>query len=372
MYPSEIHRVFLCQTYARVEIKPADISLVTCGRVRCSPDKQSLDSVPLLRNVPSHPKGLSTSVWSNLCGNIYSKSEGIRERKVWNIWIFPWLRVIDREVKNGQERTSWVRTPCTLCIPGPATQRQTACTIISFTGAVCLRTISDALGEEESADECSCLLSVPSRGRGARRCNNFERQRWGGRRDAASGEWSKPSWDQDLTHILPQMRLFIWIRTFVMTLKAVYVNDRLTVRPRWPFKSRCAHTSGPHEHTQARAAGRRPDDCQQRAALVLTRVSIVDTTPQSLFTVRRGCRAAHDAVHVRMRLSNEPDQRMMWGRATWEGELKWLLGNWFGLHVKMVFKEAALQQCQMETADCKDGGCFTLCLKKKWKIKSDF
>lgn len=62
MYPSEIHRVFLCQTYARVEIKPADISLVTCGRVRCSPDKQSLDSVPLLRNVPSHPKGLSTSV----------------------------------------------------------------------------------------------------------------------------------------------------------------------------------------------------------------------------------------------------------------------------------------------------------------------
>lgn len=157
-----------------------------------------------------------------------------------------------------------------------------------------------------------------------------------------------------------------------MTLKAVYVNDRLTVRPRWPFKSRCAHTSGPHEHTQAQAAGRRPDDCQQRAALVLTRVSIVDTTPQSLFTVRRGCRAAHDAVHVRMRLSNEPDQRMMWGRATWEGELKWLLGNWFGLHVKMIFKEAALQQCQMETADCKDGGCFTLCLKKKWKMKSDF
>lgn len=42
--------------------KPADISLVMCGRVCCSPDKQSLDSVPPLRNVPSHPKGLSASV----------------------------------------------------------------------------------------------------------------------------------------------------------------------------------------------------------------------------------------------------------------------------------------------------------------------
>lgn len=64
MYPAEIHHVFLCQTYARVEIKkkPADISLVMCGRVCCSPDKQSLDSVPPLRNVPSHPKGLSASV----------------------------------------------------------------------------------------------------------------------------------------------------------------------------------------------------------------------------------------------------------------------------------------------------------------------
>lgn len=67
--------------------------------------------------------------------------------------------------------------------------RQKASTIISFTGAVCLRTISFALGEEESADECSCLLSAQSRGSGGHCCNNFERQRWGGRREAASGKW---------------------------------------------------------------------------------------------------------------------------------------------------------------------------------------
>lgn len=43
--------------------------------------------------------------------------------------------------------------------------------------------------------------------------------------------------------------------------------------------------------------------------------------------VRRGCRAAHDAVHVRMRLSSKPDHRMMWGRGTRVGRLKWLLGK---------------------------------------------
>lgn len=69
-----------------------------------------------------------------------------------------------------------MENPSTLYITGPATQQQKASTIISFTGAVCLRTISIALGEEESADECSCLLSAQSRGKGAHSCNNFERE----------------------------------------------------------------------------------------------------------------------------------------------------------------------------------------------------
>lgn len=43
--------------------------------------------------------------------------------------------------------------------------------------------------------------------------------------------------------------------------------------------------------------------------------------------VRCSCRAARGTMHVRMRLSSESDQRMMWGRGTWEGKLKWLLGN---------------------------------------------
>lgn len=40
--------------------------------------------------------------------------------------------------------------------------------------------ISVALVEEESADECSCLLSVQSRGKRAQRCNNFDRKCWEG------------------------------------------------------------------------------------------------------------------------------------------------------------------------------------------------
>lgn len=77
---------------------------------------------------------------------------------------------------KGQE-AGWAENPRTLCVTGPGTKWQQSSTIISFTGAVCLRTISVALGEEESADECSSSLSVQSRGKEAQCCNNFERRR---------------------------------------------------------------------------------------------------------------------------------------------------------------------------------------------------
>lgn len=84
----------------------------------------------------------------------------------------------EREKSKGQEETGLGENPHSLLyVTGPATKRQKASAIISFTGVVCLRTISVALGEEESADECSCLLSEQSRGRGAHCWNNFERQR---------------------------------------------------------------------------------------------------------------------------------------------------------------------------------------------------
>lgn len=67
--------------------------------------------------------------------------------------------------QKDKRRPAGLKNPCTLCVTGPATKWQQASTIISFTGAVCLRTISVALGEEESADECSGLLSARSRGK---------------------------------------------------------------------------------------------------------------------------------------------------------------------------------------------------------------
>lgn len=55
-----------------------------------------------------------------------------------------------------------------------------------------------------------------------------------------------------------------------------------------------------------------------------------------------------------MRLSANPDHRMMWGRGGRERQLKWLLGNWSELHVEMIFKEVIQKQCQAGTVDWAD------------------
>lgn len=88
-------------------------------------------------------------------------------------WIFS-SETFERSSQKGRKRTGW-REKKKICrsLCGPATEWKQASAIISFTGAVCLRTISVALGEEESADECSGLLSSGSRGRGAQCRSNF-------------------------------------------------------------------------------------------------------------------------------------------------------------------------------------------------------
>lgn len=70
-----------------------------------------------------------------------------------------------RDKSKGQERREQPRLKILSLdhATGPVTQRQKAATIISFTEAVCLSTISVALGEGKSADECSCSLSVQTR-----------------------------------------------------------------------------------------------------------------------------------------------------------------------------------------------------------------
>lgn len=147
----------------------------------------SLDSSPLTTTVKH--------IWLDFCRNfqhcrsVKHLCEGRKEGELSLTDSHHLNRHLTGDSNRSQKDGLGLKILALFTFPVRRHMRQKASTIISFTGAVCLRTISFALGEEESADECSCLLSAQSRGSGGHCCNNFERQRWGGRREAASGKW---------------------------------------------------------------------------------------------------------------------------------------------------------------------------------------
>lgn len=165
--------------------KSVRFSLVVCWKV-CHFGLGFCNSRETLGRFSSNPQKVITCVCDPFLWHSDSLTQWFDHHKMWIVTC-----VGLREKSKGQERREQPRLKILSLdhAAGPVTQRRKAATIISFTGAVCLSTISVALGEGKSADECSCSLSVQTRGTGAHCLYNFERQRWEGGWNAASSKW---------------------------------------------------------------------------------------------------------------------------------------------------------------------------------------
>lgn len=157
-------------------------------------------------------------------------------------------------------------------------------TIISFTGAVCLRTISFALVEEESADECSCLLSVRSRAKGTY-CTILITLGGGGCKQKII------SADQNLQRNFLHTLLLEFVSAFVITFKEKgggggEQRGLLKTLCRCSFHV-CCCCIPKRKHTRS---------ARHEQAGVSRRGSSHQSAPPSLCTAHHGCRAAGDAA----------------------------------------------------------------------------